>query len=107
MQQPTLFSMQSVIREPDICRNRHRRSDTSMLADATVNKERDREQVFGLIKDAKHYGHTTDEISVLLDRPCNCVSGRMSELKRAGRIVGNGVRRPTRMGRLANVYVVA
>ncbi len=107
MQQETLFSQQSVTREPDICRNRHRRSDTSMLAHAQVNLEVDREKVFGLIREAKHYGHTTDEVSFYLDRPCNCVSGRMSELKRSGRIVHNGVRRPTRMGRLANVYVVA
>lgn len=107
MTQESLFSMQSVTKEPDICINRHRRSDTSMLADKRVKKSRDRELVFGYIKEAGPYGHTLDEISVLLDRPCNCISGRFSELKKAGRILATELTRKTRTGSWAHVYVVA
>lgn len=107
MTQESLFSQQSVTKEPDICMNRHRRSDTSMLADVRVNKGRDREQIYGYIKEAGPYGHTLDEISVLLDRPCNCISGRISELKKAGRIIATEATRTTRTGSWAHVYVVA
>ena len=107
MTQESLFSQQSVTREPDICINRHRRSDTSMLADKRVAKGKDREQVFAYIKEAGAYGHTLDEVSVLLDRPCNCISGRFSELKKAGRIVASAETRKTRTGSWAHVYVVA
>ena len=106
-QQFTLFSQQSVTREPDICINRHRRSDTSMLADKRVRKPQDREQVYGYIRQAGSYGMTLDEISIVLDRAPNRLSGRVSELKRAGRIIATEVTRQTRTGSWAHVYVVS
>jgi len=107
MNQESLFSQQSVTREPDITINRHQGSETSRLADVRANKSRDRELIYGYLKAAGNYGHTLDEISVLLDRPCNCISGRFSELKKAGRIVASGLRRTTRTGSPAAIYVVA
>jgi len=107
MTQESLFSQQSVTREPDICINRHRRSDTSMLADKRVAKARDRSQIFGYIKAAGMYGHTLDEMSVILERPCNCISGRFSELKKSGEIIPTEERRKTRTGSLARVYIAA
>jgi predicted transcriptional regulator len=107
MTQESLFSQQSVTREPDICINRHRRSDTSMLADKRVNKNRDRELIYNYVKSSGAYGLTLDEMSIVLDRPCNCISGRFSELKRAGRIIASAETRRTRTGSVAHVYVVA
>jgi len=106
MHQETLFSQQRVTEEPDICRNRHRRSDTSMLADQRVNKSRDRELVYSYIKAAGSYGMTLDEISICLDRAPNRLSGRCSELKKSGRIIATTATRKTRTGSWAHVYVV-
>lgn len=91
--------------EPDICRNRHGGVDTSVEADKTVKKQLDRAAIYWYIKAARHYGHTLDELSVLMDRPPNAISGRLTELKVQGKIVYTGRKRRTRSGCLALVYV--
>ena len=103
----SLFSQQSVTKEPDISMNRHRRSDTSMLADKRVNKSHDRELVYGYIKNAGNFGMTVDELSIVLDRAPNRISGRVSELKRGNRVIATEVTRKTRTGSWAHVLVVA
>jgi hypothetical protein len=105
MSQESLFSRQSVTREPDICINRHQRSDTSMLADKRVNKSRDRELVYGYIKGAGSFGMTVDELSIVLDRAPNRISGRVSELKRSNRVIATELTRKTRTGSWAHVLV--
>ena len=107
MHQESLFSMQSVTREPDITMNRHRRSDTSMLAHKRVNTAADRELTYGYIKQSGTYGLTLDEFSILVDRAPNRLSGRFSELKRSGRIIMTEATRKTRTDSWAHVYVVA
>lgn len=92
--------------EPDICRNRHGGVETSVEADKTVKKQQDRELIYGYIQAARHYGHTLDELSVLLNRPPNSISGRLTELKVQGKIVYTGRKRQTRSGCLARVYTI-
>jgi len=98
---------ESQIVEPDICRNKHGGVETSMLADRRVQKANDRRLMLGYIKAAGLYGHTMDEISLLLSRSPNCISGRFTELRKAGSIIKTSMKRKTRTGSLAAVYVVA
>ena len=93
--------------EADICRRKHGGAETSMAADKRVQKVNDRRLVFGYIREAGAYGHTLDEIAVLLDRGVNCLSGRLTELRKRGQIVATDRTRPTRTGSQARVYVVA
>jgi len=51
-------------------------------------------------------GMTADEISVLLELPAQSVSARINGLHRDGWIVDSGIRRKTRYGRNAIVWVV-
>jgi hypothetical protein len=94
------------IKEPDICKNRHCGADTSILADRRVQKVQDRELIYGYIKRAGKFGHTCDELSVLLYKTPNAVSGRLTELRINGRIVTSDQTRLTRTGSKARVYVV-
>jgi hypothetical protein len=48
---------------------------------------------------------TADEISVLLDLPAQSVSARINGLHRDAYIVDSGIRRKTRYGRNAIVWV--
>ena len=105
MHQQTLFRVQAV--ETDICRNRHQGTATSILADKRVAKANDRRLVLGYIHEAGMYGHTLDEIAVLLNRGVNCLSGRLTELRKRGQILITEQTRPTRTGSQARVYVVA
>ena len=105
MQQTTLFHIKTI--EPDICRRKHGGAETSIQADKHVQKDRDRQLIYGYIKAAGAYGHTLDEISILLDRPCNCISGRFTELRKRGQIVTSDLTRATRTGSPARVYVAA
>lgn len=102
MEKPVQFS----IKDGDICRNKHGGIDTSVEANAAVRKARDRELIYGYIKESKHYGHTLDELSVLLNRPPNAISGRITELKAIGKIVASDRRRATRTGCNARVYTI-
>ena len=53
------------------------------------------------------YGLTADEVSETWHCPHNHTSPRIVELVRTGELVPAGRRRPTRAGRLAEVYVAA
>jgi len=107
--QPTLFDHPIALCEPkpdlDMCFNRHGGNAQSDAAHQRVQKSRDRALVYGFIKAAGTFGHTVDEISLLLDRAPNRISGRITELKKAGEIVASFVTRPTRTGSPARVYI--
>ena len=112
MQQPSLYTQPlmplcSPRPDLDLCFNRHGGAGTSILAHARVNKSRDRALVYGYIKAAGAFGMTLDELSIMLDRPPNCLSGRFSELKRSGEIIASDTKRETRTQSWARVYVVA
>lgn len=92
------------IKEPDICKNRHGGAETSVLADKKVQKTKDRELIYGYIYHAGRFGHTLDELSIMLHRNPNALSGRLTELVRAGRIIVSEERRLTRAGCKARVY---
>jgi hypothetical protein len=94
------------IKEQDICRRKHGGAETSIEADKVVQKSQDRSLILGYIKKAGSFGHTLDELSILLDRPPNALSGRLTELRLNGDIVTSDITRPTRTGCKARVYVV-
>lgn len=102
MRQTAMFSIKK--KEPDICRRKHGGADTSIQADKAVQKTRDRELVYGYIRHAGRFGHTLDELCILLDRLPNQISGRVTELRIAGRIVISEERRVTRTNSYARVY---
>ena len=77
------------------------------MAHAMVHKQRDRDEVLGLIRQAGPLGATLDEIAVRLGVGCNRVSGRLTELRKAGAIQDSGERRKTRTGSWARVYLEA
>ncbi|TWU18024.1 hypothetical protein [Allorhodopirellula heiligendammensis] len=52
-----------------------------------------------------HGGMTLDELSVAMDRPPNAISGRVTELVAAGRLIRTERKRPTRSGGSACVLV--
>lgn len=93
--------------EPDICRNKHGGVETSMLADRRVQKSKDRALILGYIRASGAFGMTLYEMGVLLDRECNRISGRFTELKRDGQIIATETRRKTWTGSWATVYVAA
>jgi hypothetical protein len=112
MTQPSLFDPETIIAaqvpDQDICFNRHGGADTSVMADKRVRKTQDRAWILGAIKAAGAYGLTLDEASILLDRPCNCISGRFSELcHKTKEIIKTERTRLTRMGSHAHVYIAA
>lgn len=91
----------------DITFNRHGGAETSNLADKRVLKSLDRYTIYGYIKAAGSFGCTLDEMSILLDRPCNCISGRFSELRKSGEIIPTNTHRTTRTGSPAMVYIAS
>jgi len=101
MTQPSLFPLNPV--EPDICRRKHGGADTSRLANARVQKERDRDVVLGWIQ-RMEAGATLDELAGILSVAPNRISGRLTELRKAGRIYDTGERRKTTTGSWARVY---
>ena len=91
----------------DICENRHGGADTSVQANKKVQKTKDRELIYGYIYHAGRFGHTLDELCVMLHRNPNEISGRITELKAEGRIVDSKERRLTRTNSWARVYKVS
>ena len=65
----------------------------------------DREQVYRIIKSSGYAGMTLDEVCAELDRPANALSGRVTELLAAGRLMRSGRKRATRSGCMAGVLV--
>lgn len=96
---------QPCIKEPDICASRHGGAGTSILADKKVQKTKDRELVYGYIYHAGRFGHTLDELSIMLHRNPNALSGRLTELRMRGKIKISNQRRLTRAGCSARVYL--
>lgn len=90
----------------DVCAGRHGLADTSVEANKSVDKETDRLVILGWIKAARSYGMTLDELSIMLNRPPNAISGRLTELRIRNQIILSEARRPTRTGCSARVYVV-
>ena len=88
----------------DICAGRHGLADTSVEANKKVQKTKDQELVYGYIYHAGRFGHTLDELSIMLQRNPNALSGRLTELCRAGKIIISDERRVTRTGCRARVY---
>tara|TARA_Y100000034_G_C6891619_1_gene410285 strand:+ start:1276 stop:1596 length:321 start_codon:yes stop_codon:yes gene_type:complete len=64
-----------------------------------------RAQVHAHIKACQSNGATDDEIEVALDLRHQTASARRRELVQLGFVVDSGVRRPTRSGRKAKVWV--
>lgn len=89
----------------DVCYARHGGAETSTLANRRVQKTRDRELIYGYIKSAGKFGHTCDELSIMLHKTPNAVSGRLTELRMKGRIVTSDQTRLTRTYSKARVYV--
>lgn len=75
----------------DICASRHRGNEQSREANPTaISKQRDRERVFELISLGR--GLTSKDVAEIMEKPLNCISGRISELKKQQRIAVNGSR---------------
>lgn len=108
--------------EPDICRRRHGGNQASEAAarGGYASRARQREWIYQLVRATGQVGMTTDEVAAAINalpaekraNPArvihpNDISGRMSELKAAGRLVRNErePRRPTRSGAMAEVWV--
>jgi hypothetical protein len=86
----------------------HNAPDTSREAGeaAKPHAGKQRELVhFWITSATKAKGMTADEISVLLDLPAQSVSARINGLHRDAYIVDSGMRRKTRYGRNAIVWV--
>lgn len=101
--QPDLFLPQR--RREDVCANRHRGADTSVLANARVRKATDRAMIHTAIADAGSYGITLSELCRKLNKRPNQISGRLTSLRLDGviRIVG---KRENPGGILERIYAV-
>ena len=86
----------------DICQNRHGGADTSQAANALVNKDRDQERIYSLITQSEH-GLTIHDLCFQMNRQPNQISGRLTELREAGRIYFHG-RRCDHNGRFGRIY---
>lgn len=73
----------------DICANKHQGNEMSVLANskAAVAKQGRRKLVLDFIEASSAYGVTSIEIANGLGLPLNAISGRISELKRAGYVI--------------------
>ena len=93
------------------CRNQRTLSPESLEALASVDTERMREMVLAHIRSCGRHGATDDEGSEALGLVHNSVAPRRTELEKAGLVVklldddGQRVRRQTRQGSSAGVYV--
>lgn len=75
----------------DICENRHRGNAESEAANPTPeSKQIQRFEVWSII--ARDKGVTSKEIADEMGRPLNCISGRISELKKQKMIAADGRR---------------
>ena len=79
------------IKDIDICENKHQQNAESIEANpATEDKAKDQKKVYEII--CNHKGITSKGIAERMDKPLNCISGRISELKRINVIEGIGRR---------------
>ena len=79
------------INKSDICSRKHHGNRNSIAATQRVDKQKDRELIFQLIKEATN-GLTLKQACALLNRTPNQISGRFSELKKARLIYVSGRR---------------
>lgn len=91
----------------DVTENYHGGNLNSVEAHESVKsvKRKLRALVIGYVKMQGLRGATSDEVEVALGMTHQSISARMTEAKADGQIVGNGLRRPTRSGRNAAVYI--
>ena len=87
----------------------HRDVDTSVAAAEAIAPTLGRLQriVFHAIRDAGEYGLTTHELAARLDMGRDSVQPRTSELRRLGKIMDSGRRRPNANGKAAIVWIAA
>ena len=86
------------------------RSDTSEGAAHSLDEQtlsRLRRRVFLMIDRRKHFGATCDEVEQALEGRHQTISARIRELVLMHFIIDSKVRRLTRSGRLARVYIRA
>lgn len=88
----------------DVCENKHGGDAESTAAFQTVNRHQDRTKILNLIIATEKQGATLDELSVVMQRAPNQISGRITELKVQNKIISSGTRK-TRTGCTAKVYV--
>ena len=90
---------------------RHDAGDTSREAaeKAKPHAGKQREEIYFAIQAANNYkfkGMTADEVALVLNMPAQSVSARINGLHKDGYITDSGLRRKTRYGRNAIVWVV-
>lgn len=76
-------------------------------AQESSTKERDRQHVLFLVGQAGSYGMTCDEYAEMAGRPRDSFSPRFAELKEDGRLALNGLKRKTKLGKMALVHVLS
>jgi predicted transcriptional regulator len=92
----------------DICANKHggnQESAEAYLSTPAAERQAMRDRIMRYAMRRGRAGITIDEISSKAGLAPNCVSGRISELKRDGLLVATSERRNTRLGRAARVLV--
>ena len=91
----------------DICRGRHGGQQTSEEANSDVapSKERLRNVILALVKDAGQDGLTCWEVEQTTGMSHQTASARCSELRRDGLVRRSGARRPTGTGSMAYVLI--
>jgi predicted transcriptional regulator len=92
----------------DICSNKHGGNPESLeayLSTPAAERQAMRDRIMRFAMRRGSAGITIDEISQKAGLAPNCISGRISELKRDGLLVTTSERRNTRLGRAARVLV--
>lgn len=92
----------------DICSNKHGGNSESVAAfeETSENyREAMRESIYGIALARGASGVTTDEVARIFSKPPNAVSGRLTDLKKAGRLIATNDCRKTQAGRSARVFV--
>lgn len=90
----------------DICRRKHGGDPASLAAHRRTNKEARYAEILACLERAGQVGRTLDELSTALGVHPNQISGRLTELRVAGRITKTERRRQTQTGAWAAVYVL-
>lgn len=91
----------------DVCKNKHNGADTSAAAfqsTTTMSRALARNIVYTEVRDAGD-GITCDAVEELTGMSHQTCSARITELVIEGKIRDTGMRRGTRSGRTARVYV--
>ena len=93
-------------KKPDICARKHGGNPQSTLANQRGDHPTDRQRVYELIQVAGPTGRTLDEVAAILGVAPNRISGRVTQLKVAGKIKSLGTTRLTRTGSQAAIYLI-